>query len=110
IEVAALGGRAQQRLIHCHRSAHPRDRDNALPALLRLVTRADFAYTAPRSVLLYADGLEFHSSLRQRIHDTRQSNLLQAEGWAVIRFLGPQILGCFAPLLVRCTSGGERHS
>jgi superfamily II DNA/RNA helicase/very-short-patch-repair endonuclease len=57
----------------------------------RLVTRADFAYTTPRRVLLYADGLEFHSSLRQRIHDTRQSNLLQTEGWLVIRFLGPQV-------------------
>jgi hypothetical protein len=57
----------------------------------RLITRADFAYATPRRVLLYADGLEFHSSLRQRIHDTRQSNLLQGEGWLVLRFLGPHI-------------------
>jgi MrfA Zn-binding domain len=57
----------------------------------RLITRADFAYTTPRRVLLYADGLEFHSSLRRRIHDTRQSNLLQTEGWLVIRFLGPHV-------------------
>ena len=58
----------------------------------RLLTRADFAYTTPRRVLIYADGLQFHSSLRQRIHDTRISNQLQADGWIVIRFLGPQIL------------------
>jgi very-short-patch-repair endonuclease len=58
----------------------------------RLTTRADFAYTTPRRILIYADGMEFHSSLRQRIHDGRQSNLLQSEGWLVLRFLGPQIL------------------
>ncbi len=57
----------------------------------RVITRADFAYVTPRRVLLYADGLQFHSSLRQRIHDVRQTNLLQAEGWRVMRFLGPQI-------------------
>jgi len=57
----------------------------------RLVTRADFAYTTPRRVLIYADGLEFHSALRQRIHDTRQSNYLQTEGWQVLRFLGPHV-------------------
>lgn len=56
------------------------------------MTRADFAYVMPRRVLIYADGMEFHSSLRQRIHDGRQSNLLQADGWLVLRFLGPQIL------------------
>jgi len=57
----------------------------------RLLTRADFAYVAPKRILIYADGLEFHSALRQRIHDTRQSNQLQTEGWQVLRFLGPQI-------------------
>lgn len=57
----------------------------------RLLTRADFAYTTPKRILLYADGLEFHSALRQRIHDTRQSNQLQTEGWQVLRFLGPQV-------------------
>jgi hypothetical protein len=36
-------------------------------------------------------GLEFHSGLRQRIHDTRQSNQLQTEGWQVLRFLGPHV-------------------
>lgn len=57
----------------------------------RLVTRADFAYVTPKRILIYADGLEFHSALRQRIHDTRQSNQLQTEGWQVLRFLGPDI-------------------
>jgi len=57
----------------------------------RLLTRADFAYLAPKRILIYADGLEFHSGLRQRIHDTRQSNQLQTEGWQVLRFLGPHV-------------------
>jgi very-short-patch-repair endonuclease len=57
----------------------------------RLTTRADFAYTSPCKILLYADSLQFHSSLGQRIHDTRQSNHVQTEGWLVIRFLGPRI-------------------
>ena len=56
-----------------------------------LITRADFAYLVPRRILIYADSLEFHSGLRQRIHDTRQSNYLQTEGWQVLRFLGPHI-------------------
>ena len=46
---------------------------------LRLVT--------PKRILIYADGMEFHSGLRQRIHDTRQSNRLQTEGWQVLGFL-----------------------
>jgi very-short-patch-repair endonuclease len=45
----------------------------------------------PKRILIYADGLEFHSGLRQRIHDTRQSNQLQTEGWQVLRFLGPHV-------------------
>jgi hypothetical protein len=57
----------------------------------RLLTRADFAYLEPKRILIYADGLEFHSGLRQRIHDTRQSNQLQSEGWQVLRFLGPHV-------------------
>jgi hypothetical protein len=57
----------------------------------RLLTRADFAYLTPKRILIYADGLEFHSGLRQRIHDTRQSNQLQTDGWQVLRFLGPHV-------------------
>ena len=57
----------------------------------RLLTRADLAYVTPKRILIYADGLEFHSAIRQRIHDTRQSNQLQTEGWQVLRFLGPHV-------------------
>jgi very-short-patch-repair endonuclease len=57
----------------------------------RLITRADFAYTTPRRVLIYADGLEFHSRLGQRVHDGRITNRLQSEGWQVLRFLGFEI-------------------
>jgi very-short-patch-repair endonuclease len=55
------------------------------------LTRADFSYLTPRRILIYADGLEFHSAIRQRIHDTRRSNQLQTEGRQVLRFLGPQV-------------------
>jgi hypothetical protein len=58
----------------------------------RTVTRADLAYLEPRRVLIYADGLGFHSSLRQRIHDNGITNRLQADGWTVLRFLGPEIV------------------
>src|SRR5438105_15477274 len=37
----------------------------------RLLTRADFAYETPKRILIYADGLEFHTALRQRIQDNR---------------------------------------
>lgn len=57
----------------------------------RVTTRADFAYQEPRGVLIYADGLAFHSSVRQRIHDTRTTNQLQTAGWQVLRFVGPDI-------------------
>jgi very-short-patch-repair endonuclease len=57
----------------------------------RVITRADFAYQEPRQVLIYADGLAFHSSVRQRIHDTRTTNQLQTGGWRVLRFVGPDI-------------------
>jgi hypothetical protein len=33
----------------------------------RCVTRADFAYVTPKRILIYADGLEFHSAIRRRI-------------------------------------------
>jgi hypothetical protein len=57
----------------------------------RLFTRAHVAYTTPRRILIYADGLECPSALRLRIDDTRQSNQLQGEGWHVLRFLGPHV-------------------
>lgn len=56
----------------------------------RLLTVADFAYPEQR-VLVYVDGLAFHSSLRQRIHDAAQTNDLQVMGFHVLRFLGPQV-------------------
>jgi len=55
-----------------------------------LITRADFAYLEQR-LLIYVDGMEFHSTLSQRIHDTRQTNELQGMGYRVLRFLGPEV-------------------
>jgi hypothetical protein len=57
----------------------------------RLSTRADFAYVTPKRILIYADGLEFHSAIRQRVDDTRRSNQLQTGYGQVLRFLGPQV-------------------
>lgn len=56
----------------------------------RLLTAADFAYPDQR-LLIYVDGLAFHSSLRQRVHDSVQSNQLLTMGFRVLRFLGVQI-------------------
>lgn len=54
------------------------------------ITLADFAYPDDR-LLIYVDGLAFHSSVRMRIHDVRQTNQLQSMGYRVLRFLGPQV-------------------
>jgi very-short-patch-repair endonuclease len=56
-----------------------------------VITVADFAFPNQR-ILIYVDGLAFHSSLRARIHDTRQSNRLQVMGYRVLRFLGTRVL------------------
>ena len=56
----------------------------------RIITRADFAYSAEQ-VLIYVDGLAFHSSLRQRIHDASQTNQLQSMGFQVLRFISSQV-------------------
>ncbi len=56
-----------------------------------LITQADFAYP-DRRLLIYVDGLAFHSSIRMRIHDARQTNQLQNMGYRVLRFIGTQIM------------------
>lgn len=57
----------------------------------RVLTRADFAYLDCRpQLLIYVDGLEWHSEPRQRVHDNRISNRLQALGYRVLRFLGTE--------------------
>ena len=56
----------------------------------RLLTVADFAYQDAQ-LLIYVDGLAFHSSLRMRIHDANQTNQVQAMGYRVLRFVGPQV-------------------
>jgi hypothetical protein len=73
-----------------------------------LLTRADFAYVTPKRILVCADGLEFHSAIRQRIHDTRQSNQLQTEGWQVLRFLGPHVHRNPADCVTQLRKGGVR--
>lgn len=58
----------------------------------RLLTRADFAFLeGPKKVLVYVDGLQWHSSLRQRTLDNRITNQLQSLGYHVVRFLGGHV-------------------
>jgi len=57
----------------------------------RVLTRADFAYLdCQPQLLIYVDGLEWHSEPQQRVHDNRISNRLQALGYRVLRFLGTE--------------------
>lgn len=55
----------------------------------RPLTRADFAYLhCEPKLLLYVDGLAWHSEVKQRVHDNRITNRLQMLGYRVLRFLG----------------------
>ncbi|NOT01453.1 MAG: DEAD/DEAH box helicase [Phycisphaerales bacterium] len=57
----------------------------------RLLTRADFAYLDCKPMLLiYVDGLKWHSDVRQRTHDNRITNKLQTLNYRVLRFLGTE--------------------
>lgn len=57
----------------------------------KLLTRADFAYTdCEPKLLIYVDGLAFHSDVRQRVHDNRITNRLQMMGYVALRFLGTE--------------------
>ena len=42
------------------------------------------------TLLIYVDGLAFHSDPRQRVHDNRITNRLQMMGYRVLRFLGTE--------------------
>jgi len=57
----------------------------------RLLTRADFAYLdCDPKMLIYVDGLKWHSGVKQRTHDNRITNKLQTLGFRVLRFLGTE--------------------
>ena len=57
-----------------------------------MLTRADSAFLGDdRKVLIYVDGLQWHSSVRQRTHDNRITNRLQTVGYKVLRFLGSEV-------------------
>jgi hypothetical protein len=55
----------------------------------KFLTRADFAYLdcSPK-LLIYVDGLAWHSEVHQRVHDNRITNRLQMLKYRVLRFLG----------------------
>ena len=58
----------------------------------RVLTRADFACLGgDKNVLIYVDGLQWHSSVRQRTLDNRITNRLQMMGYLVLRFLGSEV-------------------
>jgi very-short-patch-repair endonuclease len=56
---------------------------------------ADFAklqfLTNDKKVLIYVDGLQWHSSVRQRTLDNRITNRLQMKDYVVLRFLGSEV-------------------
>jgi ATP-dependent helicase YprA (DUF1998 family) len=58
----------------------------------RLLTRADLAFLdCNPKLLVYVDGLQWHSSVRQRTHDNRVTNRLQMLNYRVLRFLGTEV-------------------
>ena len=58
----------------------------------RMLTRSDFAFLGEtRNVLIYVDGLQWHSSVRQRTLDNRITNRLQMMNYLVLRFLGSEV-------------------
>ena len=57
-----------------------------------LLTVADLAVLSDDlKLLVYVDGLAFHSSLRQRVHDAQQTKRLTEMGYTVRRFPGPRV-------------------
>jgi ATP-dependent helicase YprA (DUF1998 family) len=57
-----------------------------------MLTRADFAFLGgAKKVLIYVDGLQWHSSIRQRVLDNRITNRLQMMDYLVLRFLGSEV-------------------
>jgi very-short-patch-repair endonuclease len=87
------GSPLEYRLLQAIRTAGLPEPEKQFPVEERpghTMTVADFAYPN-HSLLIYVDGLAFHSSLRMRIHDTRQSNRLQNMGFRVLRFLGTRL-------------------
>ena len=88
------GSPIEYRLLQAMRAARlpePEKQFTVADRFGRVVTVSDFAFPNQR-LLIYVDGLAFHSSLRARIHDTRQSNRLQVMGYRVLRFLGTRVL------------------
>lgn len=55
-----------------------------------VVTIADFAYPSNR-LLIYVDGLAFHSALSRRLHDFRIDRWLKQNGYKVLRFLSIEV-------------------
>jgi hypothetical protein len=67
------------------------DKQHVVFDINRLLTRADFAYLdCEPKLLIYVDGLAWHSEVRQRVHDNRVTNRLQMLGNLVLRFLGTE--------------------
>ncbi len=68
-----------------------------------LLTVADLALINDNiKLLIYVDGLAFHSSMKQRIQDAQQTKRLTEMGYTVLRFPGPRVYhdvsGCVAEI------------
>ncbi|GBC98734.1 DEAD-box ATP-dependent RNA helicase CshA [bacterium HR17] len=84
---------AELRLLKAIRSAglpEPEKQYQVVDEQGQLITAADFAYPEHR-LLIYVDGLAFHSSLPQRLHDARINRWLQRQNYRVLRFLGTEV-------------------
>jgi len=55
-----------------------------------VITVADFAYPENR-LLIYVDGLAFHSALPRRLRDSRITRWLQSHNWKVLRFIASEV-------------------
>lgn len=57
----------------------------------QIITIADFAYP-DSNLLIYVDGLAFHSSLHSRLHDARITRWLEQHDYHVLRFYATEVL------------------
>jgi len=87
------GSPAELRLLKALRAAglpEPQKQFEVKDEQGEMVTVADFAYPEQR-LLIYVDGLAFHSALPKRLHDARITRWLQRHDWKVLRFFATEV-------------------
>jgi len=87
------GSPAELRLLKALREAglpEPKKQFEVKDEQGEIVTVADFAYPEQR-LLIYVDGLAFHSAIPKRLHDARITRWLQRHDWKVLRFFATEV-------------------